>query len=393
LESLLELVEPPAPSEVAVVTEASSEEAKLSEEQSQSEANSKQLPEAAACAHILTSNIATIDLDKPAVHDSKMQSQSQSQQQQQEEERDSALQTEQLIAAKDQTDEEIVRLKSRLAELEDRNRKLAEEESAQRERNRQLELSMAARSYSEDTPLPAPLLEDEAQQHWGQPPNRSGARIRRSHPFLRRSGGLQASDGVQRSGNWPRRHWLQATGTTGNSAQSLSNEDSCSTWWRVFDEAEKAFGEHAWSAAAMAYDQVAAAVATAEAEADTSGAGDDGSPQSCQKPYSTPSLWRCYNRLGLARSKMAKAATAAGGVDGRRAAEKLNRLALEAYSYAIAVDGRRAEAYSNRGWKHLALGARDEARCDAEAALERDTTSHQAQQLLQKLAGQQEAEG
>jgi tetratricopeptide (TPR) repeat protein len=83
---------------------------------------------------------------------------------------------------------------------------------------------------------------------------------------------------------------------------------------------------------------------------------------------------------------MAKAAAAAGGVDARRAAEMLNKLALEAYSYAIGVDGRRAEAYSNRGWKHLALGAVDEARSDAEAALERDTTSRQAQQLLQRIA-------
>ena len=145
--------------------------------------------------------------------------------------------------------------------------------------------------------------------------------------------------------------------------------------WRLFDEAEKAFAAHAWSASAIAYDQVVAVVGKAEGTVDAAG---------CCVPL--PSLWRCYNQLGLARSKMAKAATAAAGDDGKRAAATLNGLAVEAYSMAIAVDGRRAEGWSNRGWKHLALGAVSEARRDAEAALERDTASRQARQLLQKIA-------
>ena len=111
--------------------------------------------------------------------------------------------------------------------------------------------------------------------------------------------------------------------------------------------------------------------------------GPDGAGGGCAP---LPSLWRCYNHLGLSRSRMAKAATAAAGDDGKRAAETLNRLAVEAYSMAIAVDGGRAEGWANRGWKHLALGAVSEARRDAEAALERDTASRQARQLLQKIA-------
>jgi hypothetical protein len=140
--------------------------------------------------------------------------------------------------------------------------------------------------------------------------------------------------------------------------------------WAAFREAEAAFAQQSWSTAATKY-----AVAASAAAATAAVAGG----------ISQPSLWRCYNRLGLSRSRMAKAAATAGGAGGGSAAKELNAHALQDYTNAIEVDGSRAESYSNRGWKYLTTGDLGAAQSDANAALARDEGSRSGQQLLQKV--------
>ena len=153
-------------------------------------------------------------------------------------------------------------------------------------------------------------------------------------------------------------------------AAPASSDAGLVSGWQAFRDAEAAFSQQSWSAAATKYAKAASAAAATAAIAGS---------------ISQPSLWRCYNRLGLSRSRMAKAAATAGGAGGGSAAKELNIRALQDYTNAIEVDGSRAESYSNRGWKHLTAGDLDAAQSDAYAALARDEGSRSGQQLLQKV--------